>query len=273
MPIYKIYLRSFAPWRSFGTLLEERSIGVPKVDLRPPSPFRPPVTVYSVPVPFGGAFHGDGRRFSLETAAPSVTSRVNAVLEVDVDSAAAGQSKAWCDPSHGPRQGIGFHGTAVGIPTATFSVSKTGNGVKATIVYGAPNPLVTGAPDIDASGEYTLIPSAEGLQIDATITGDQFPACESFIEDPCGTKLFVGGFAPDNKEQILRLLGTLNKPKEVWFESHVSVKVDARGCFLELQGGGSGSNVTGPACETLTLTPLTWNKRIMTSIPMPADAP
>ena len=271
MATYKIYLRSFAPWRSFGTLLKERTLPMPAVSVQT-TIFGPTVSMYSVPVPLAGAFHGDGRGFSLDASSPGVTSRVNALLEVNVESGTSGRSKAWCDPSHGPWQGVGFQETAVGTPVATFAVARSDAIVNATIEYGAANPLIATAPDIDARGEYVLIPGSGTLQIDATITGDQFPACESFIEDPCGTRLFLGGFAPESKDQILRLYGAKNKPKEVWFESHLSVTIDERGCFRELQGGGSGSNVTGPVCESLTMTPLNWNKRIMTSIPMPADA-
>ena len=234
--------------------------------------FGPQIAIQSVPLPFGGAFHGDGRSFSLDTR-PGVTSRVNSYLEVNLDAGRAGQRNAWCDPSHGPQQGVGFHGTAVGTPQATYKVWRQAQRVNATIEYGAPNPLVTGAPDIDARGEYAFVANPGTLQIDATVTGDQFPACESFIEDPCGSKLFLGGFAPDNKEQILRLYGALNAPDKVWFRSHLFVKVDARGCFLQVQGGGSGTNSTGPMCQSLSMTPVDWNTRIMRSIPMPSDAP
>ncbi len=231
MATYKIYLRSFAPWRTFGTLVKERALPVPTITVGPPTLFGPSISAHLAPLPYAGAFHGDGRRFSLDSSSPAVTSRVNASIEVDVVAAVAGQSKAWCDPSHGPKQGVGFHDTAVGIPTAKFSVTRSMKGVDVLIEYAAPNPLVTGAPDIDARGEYAIVPSSDSLQIDATITGDQFPACESFIEDPCGTKLFLGGFAPENKEQILRLYGAKNKPKEVWFESHVSVRIRSAWVF------------------------------------------
>ena len=272
MLAYTIYLRSFAPWRRFGTLVPEGAIQVPSVRVRPPTMFGPQIEVGLTPLPFAGAFHGDGRRFSLETGSPHVSSRVSSYLKLDVDTGTALEKKAWCDPSHGPSQGVGFHSTAVGEPNATFDVKKSGSAIVATIAYGAANPLVATAPDVDARGEYTFRVDAGSVDIVATITGDQFPACESFIEDACGAKLFVGGFAPDNKEQITRLFGAMNKPDSIWFESHLSVKVDKRGCFLEVQGGGNGTNTTGPMSETLKMTPLEWNKRVITSIPMPSDA-
>jgi hypothetical protein len=64
----------------------------------------------------------------------------------------------------------------------------------------------------------------------------------------------------------------MNKPKEIWFESEIVVSIDDKGNFQQLQGGGSGTNSTGPGCEGLTLRPEQWNARIMSSIPMPSDA-
>ena len=168
---------------------------------------------------------------------------------------------------------VGPQESAIGTPSVKFSVLKNGDAVDAVIDYGASNPLVAVAPKISANGEFALTPGSDSLTIDATITGDQFPACESFVEDPTGNKIFVGGFAPNTKEQIMRLYGGLNKPKEVWFESHIVVTVDSRGSFKQLQGGGSGSNSTGPSCENLNMSPSEWNARIMGSIPMPSDAP
>jgi len=270
--IYKIYMRSFAPWRQFGTLMKAGAVPVPVAEYRPPTPFDPGVAIRLAPLPYGGAFHGDGRGFSLDTTGPTVTARVNAVLEVQMPIGLAGQKRAWCDESRGPWMGVGFESSAVGVPDATLSVSKNGRTVTAIIDYSAANPLVAGAPDIDATGEFAFLEDADTLTITSTITGDQFPACESFIEDPSGNKLFVGGFAPDNKEQILRLLGSKNKPKSVWFESEIVVTVDSAGAFKKVKGGGSGSNSTGPCCEGLALSLGEWNTRIMGSIAMPADA-
>jgi hypothetical protein len=231
------------------------------------------VSVVLNDLPYGGAFHGDGRGFSLETGSPGVTARVNALLEVVVPEGIAGQKKVRCDESRGPWMGIGFENTAFGVPDSTLTVSKNGDAVSAGITYSAANPLVKGAPDIDAVGEYSLTLAGDKLTIVATVTGDQFPACESFIEDARKTKIFLGGFAPGNKGQIMRLYGGMNKPREIWFESEIVVTVDSRGNFQSVTGGGSGSNTTGPSCEGLSMSVTEWNARVMSSIPMPSDAP
>lgn len=268
--MYKIYLRSFAPWKEFGALTKERTLHVPV-----PSPpgwamGQSPLPSY-VPIKFGGSYHGDGRGFSLETTNPAVTARVNAFLEVNLVTGKGGARRVWCDQSRGPLMGFGPEDTAVGVPTSTMTAMKTGTSVTVVIAYGAPNPLVKGAPDIDARGEYSLTPQAGAIQIDAVITGDQFPACESFIEDPRGKKVFVGGFAPNNKEEILRLYGSMNKPRKIWFRSHMVISIDDAGNFLKVQGGGSGSNATTPASRGLDWTPERWNTHMMHSIPMPSD--
>ena len=273
MPIYKIYMRSFAPWNQFGELTKTRGIPVPVVEYRLPSVFDMGVSMRLADLPFGGPFHGDGRGFSLDTGSPGVTARVNALLEVVLPDGVAGKSRVWCDESRGPWMGVGFEETAFGTPGSKLTVSKDGQAVKAVISYWAANPLVKGAPDIDAAAEYSLTLENDKLTIVATVTGDQFPACESFIEDEKKNKVFLGGFAPANKEQILRLYGKMNKPSEVWFESEIVVAVDSNGYFQGVTGGGSGSNTTGPACEGLKMSVTEWNARIMSSIPMPSDAP
>jgi hypothetical protein len=271
MPIYKIYMRSFAPWREFGEKVAPSRLYAPVPAIGPSSGYPGP-RVAAVAT-FGGAFHGDARGFSLDTTAGGVTARVNAYIEVDLSTGAQVSHNAWCHDSRGPWMFAGPVGEATGTVDATFTVTRKGQSVHAVIEYGASNPLVKPSPDIDARGEFTLTPGPGKLTIGATITGDQFPACESFIQDPTGTKIFLGGFAPPNKGELNRLFGSMNKPQEVWFESHIVVKTDPAGSFLDLEGAGSGSNLTGPSCENVTMGVKAWNVRIMGSIPMPADAP
>lgn len=133
MVIYKIYMRSFAPWRRFGALTKARSVLVPVAEYHAPSMFEPPVSFRLAPLPYGGEFHGDGRGFSLDTNSPTVTARVNAVLEVQMPTGVPGQSRAWCDESRGPWMGAGFEESAVGTPDAKFTVSKSGETVNALI--------------------------------------------------------------------------------------------------------------------------------------------
>jgi hypothetical protein len=100
MPTYKIYLRSFAPWRRFGALFGGDSIPVPVFDYNPPnSMFDSGVSVGMAPLQFGGEFHGDGRGFSLETGSPRVTARYFGSADTQ---GLAGKSEAWCDESQGP---------------------------------------------------------------------------------------------------------------------------------------------------------------------------
>lgn len=283
MAIYSIYMRSFAPWLKFGQIFPTQTEKTVEPRFHKPNWHTPPVTFEKVEITTGGPFHGDGRGFSIDTTSPAVTSRINAILDVQMPEGIKAHSKAWCDPSFGPKgiagSGIstinGVSSTGVGDPHAKFSVAKSGETVTATIVYSGSNPLVLGAPAIDATGEFKLTQNEDNLSIVSTITGDQFPACESFIVDPKGNKIFLGGFSPDSKAQFYRLAtgGMQFPPDEVWFESEVVAKIDSKGNFLQLTGGGSGSNSSGPACEGLTMINTEWNARIMISIPTPPDAP
>lgn len=269
MAIYKIYLRSFAPWKEFGAFTKERSVHVPAP---PRGPWGLGQMPSSMPIKFGGSYHGDGRGFSLDTKSPDVTARVNAFLEVDLTTLAGSNRRVWCDESFGPWMGFGPADRGFSVPTSTISSIRIGTSLTVVLEYGAPNPLFKGAPKIDARGEYVLTPGAGTLQIDAVITGDQFPACESFIEDPREAKIFVGGFGPESKDQILRLYGSMNDPKKIWFQSHMIISIDDAGNFLTVQGGGSGSNATSPTSKGLGISIVQWNRRIMHSIPMPRDA-
>jgi hypothetical protein len=114
-----------------------------------------------------------------------------------------------------PVQFAGVGSSGVESPTSDMTVSPLGAGVNVVIDYGAANPLASPvAADINARGEFSLTPTSDTLAIVSSITGDQFPACESFLEDPSGKKRFLGGFAPHGKEQILRLYGLYN-PKDI----------------------------------------------------------
>lgn len=268
MPAYKIYMRSFAPWKEFGAITNKTTISVP-------TPPRFPFTMGfgSAPVALGGAFHGDGRGFSLDTASPAITSRVVYWAEVNLDTATVSNSASWCDESRGPVGGVGPHGRGTAVPKASARVRREGQGMVVTMEYEAANPLVPGAPDIDANGEFGFLLKNGVLLIDATITGDQFPACETFLVDGRGGKVFLGGFAPQNKEQFTRLFGSMNKPEQIWFESSVAINVDGSGYFQSIAGGGSGTQSSGPASSSMVVSLPTWNTRLMASIPMPADAP
>jgi hypothetical protein len=266
MATYKLYLRSFAPWNEFGALVDGRTIHV-AVPSRPPMPY--PRTAA---IELAGHFHGDSRGFSLETQNAAVTARVNYWVAISLPDGTVESSRAWCDPSRGPWMGVGAQRTAVGTPKARHSVTRSGEGVKVTLEYGAPNPLVKGAPDIDARAQCLLTGVPGGLQIDTLLTGDQFPACEAFVEDGRGSKVFLAGFAPQNRGQVLRLYGHMNRPRKIWFQSHIVLATDPQGNFGNVRGGGSGTNQSAPASSSLGMSLAQWNAQIMKSIPMPADA-
>lgn len=248
---YTIFLRSFAPWYEFGGVL-------PK----------------SAADSTGGQFAGDNRGFSVDDD-DDTTSRVNLKFSVDVAHGVLGFTKVWCDPSFGPYLMAGQRVQDRGKPKATVRSFKDGSDFCISVGYGAANPLAPGAPDIDAQGDYRLTydSTKHELSVQAKISGDQFPACESFIDDGFGHGVFLGGFSPDNKFEILRLYGQFNQPESIYFESTITISVGPHGAFRSVRGAwgtqlGKSLLALGP-----DLSIHVWNASIMNAIPLPSDAP
>ena len=160
MAIYKIYVRSFALWKEFGAFTKQRSIQVP-VPRPGPSPMAPTPIPSTIPIKFGGSYHGDGRGFSMETGNPGVTARVSAFVEVNVATGVAGSRRVWCDESRGPWMAIGPEDAATGVPTSTVTVLKNGAGVAVLIAMAPPTHSSKGRriSTREASMRSTLTPA------------------------------------------------------------------------------------------------------------------
>ncbi len=252
-----IHLRSFAPWREFGGVAPRRG-------------------------QHGGHFHGDGRGFSLVTDDPHVTSRMNFWVGVDLEARSVLNQRLWSDLTIGPRPvgPIGFVGsqdTATATPKATVMSYVDRQDLVLNVTISGADPLVPGAPDIDASGEYRLQYDAPNskLLIYTRISGDQFPACESFIADSVRRKIFLGGFAPSSRsfDELIRLFGQLNRPHDIYFYSNIEIIVSGSGSFERVRGTW-GNQLSPPMISMPGLYfPLNaWNDGVMRAIPMPADS-
>jgi len=163
----------------------------------------------------------------------STTSRVNLQFSVDVEHGNLNGSKVWCDPSFGPYSMVGPRVGDRGKPKAHITSFKDGTDFCVAAEYTGANPLVPGAPAIGAQGEYRLGYDSAGnvLSVQTKISGDQFPACESFVDVGLGHGVFLGGFASESRAQILPLYGQLNQPDAIYFESRVRILLNAHGAF------------------------------------------
>jgi RHS repeat-associated protein len=124
---------------------------------------------------FGFGFGGDSRSFSTSTD-PSVTSRVNSTVTIDVAGNRVLGSRGWSDPSHwGPFTRTG---------TPSVSVNRTGAANSRTIEVSGANPLFGDeAPPIDATLTlYWRLKDSGGACFDGVVVGDAFPNAEVFVE-------------------------------------------------------------------------------------------
>jgi hypothetical protein len=105
-------------------MTDRRTIGLP---VAPRVPF--PMPTMGAGVSVGGAYHGDGRGFSLDTSSPAVTSRVVFWAEVNLDTVTVSKSASWCDESIGPLGGFGPQGRATAIPKTKTLARRDGHGM------------------------------------------------------------------------------------------------------------------------------------------------
>ena len=263
----KIYMRSFAPWSSFGGIF--------------PGPDYVQVTSRLTEINDSN-YDGDGRTFSLRTDDPRITSRIRFEGNLNVDTWEFASSKVESDPSRGPMMLIGPIRTGTARPKAEIYQWPTKTGTELDVWISGANPLIPGAPDIDAGCEYSFSRTKDMpvgafaiggfLEIQTRISGDQFPAFETFVDDDQGGKVFLGGFAPESRSpaQLARLFGQLNKPREVWFESKVRIYVQPGERFGDVEGSWS-SSAQRAQTTAARMPAVSWNKMLTEQFPMPID--
>ena len=176
-PSYSIYQRCFAPWEKFGNY-------------------------------FKWVYHGDDRGFSLSD---DVTARVASKITVTLEGKLT-YKDAYCDETieYNSRGEITGRDRA----TPSFLVTgprKSGTDVRVRTHLWGSNPLITGAPPIEWMGDFTISNHIDKGYIDLSyqINGKGFPAFETFIEDPKGTRAFIAAYqSPEKGEAAIRLLGS-----------------------------------------------------------------
>ena len=177
---YPITIRSFAPFADFGATA---------------SP--------------GGSYHGDNRGY---TTLQSVTSRVVQNIDFDTDQTAIAEV-AYSHPSYllsNPTD----ERTSVPDHQVTSPLNVTTSGDTRTFSFGTsygggnpfvPIPNILGLKgfltNIDVFASFTIAENKKShtLNVNAVLTGDNFPATEAFISDPSGQSVFIGiGFYENN---------------------------------------------------------------------------
>jgi hypothetical protein len=259
----RIHMRSFAPWSSFGGILP----GPDYVQITSR------ITSYNET-----NYDGDGRTFSVETDDPRITSRIKFEGVLDIETWKFDNVKVESDPSYGPKMLVGPLASAKAKPQARTMQYQLKNGTHIDVSISGANPLVPLAPDIDAACEYTFTHQtssvvAEYIDVTTRVSGDQFPAFETFLSDTRGGKVFLGGFAPESRSpaQLARLFGELNQPRDIFFESSVRISIRDGQRFRDVSGSWRSSAQTAKGTTLGTMSADAWNKMLMEQFPMPID--
>ncbi len=154
--MYKVYVRSFAPFKEFG-----------------------------------GWFHGDGAKRKATTSS-QVTARMTAMVAFDPSKGSIGTPTGFCDPSSHPILGRAT-GT---VRVRKDLVVSGPSWVKFRLSASAGNPLTPSfaTPLIDV--HVTLLAAIQPayLGVSGELRGDQFPSAEVFLEDASGNRRMLYSF-------------------------------------------------------------------------------
>jgi hypothetical protein len=176
---------------------------------------------------FGGFFHGDNRG---PTTRPDVTSRVKTWVVFDPMAGKVYDAKALSDRSSwtlGDR-------TAVGLPGARVDAVSSGKGFMHFHLHAwGANPMTPkGTPNIDMRVIMTVSLSQGHLNVEAVLSGDQFPNVETMLQDESGQRRMIATYETDAGKHtgpFTRLPGTNARTMNAICKSF---RVDRRGLFV-----------------------------------------
>ena len=180
----------------------------------------------------GYGFHDDGRSFS---TSDKVTSRVSHEFMVD----ATAQTHSSQDPVSHPTIKTESGKSKTGSPDGNVDVNY-GDVGQANISqdFEGSNPFYYGlAPDIEVQTEISVLEDVDAgtITIEATGTGKQFPATESFATDSAGNSVFVGvGAAYGEPSDLL----TSSKKNSI-FKTTLKINVNSDGVFQSVNYKGT----------------------------------
>jgi len=209
---------------------------------------------FAPPDSFGGGFQGDSRGYSLD---PNVTSRIHSEVTVDTDdqvTIGASDISAHSDPSI-------HHAIPFYTPTETPSADILNQSVnhdddQSTLTFKAkhsgkdavldiPVPGIFGggtvnpAPALDVYTDLKIVDDRANntLKITGDITGDNFPATETYITDSNGQSLFLAtGKPPAIATPAVNLVDFGNE-REIGTVD-ITVNTDEAGNFVSVESEG-----------------------------------
>lgn len=198
---YPIYIRAFAPFKTFGK-----------------------------------GFDGDGEKRGYTTSL-SATSRLSQSYIMDPSTHKYTNLVTKSDPSHHPWFGTKTAADDKGsISDFVYKVNKDGsNTISWTSTMAGHNPLIPASPDIDVKTKFSLTENTKTgtLDIMAQQFGDRFPAAETFILDTKGNALFIG-VSPYDGNPYTSLPGDNDRPM---MTANFTVNIDKNGVFTGIKMG------------------------------------
>ena len=189
---------------------------------------------------FGGPYRGDGTNRGFQANAGAST-RIGA--QINIDASSTGVSLV------GDPQAIGSesHNTLTGSSTfseAAFESFSLKDGTLNFHVSGN-NDLVPGSSDIDTKGNIGISRTDLGeegsvINFSGTISGDKFPANETFVTDQAGTGVFLGVSGADGNP-FTSLPGDNNRKMSSF---NIGVQFNSNGNIQGIQYNGQTYSVT-----------------------------
>ncbi len=213
---------------------------------------------------FGAGFQGDNRGFSTD---PDVTSRIHSQITFDTEDPGSVMTSAESDPSvhhltpflrpqETPSVDLlqAGYGWQEGVDRSTINFTTQHSGKDAYgeyLGFGFGNP----APAIDVYTDLQIVDDRHDrtLTITGELTGDDFPATESFITDPSGQSVFLAtGGPPPVATPFINLIG--NNDRHI-ADVSVTINTDDDGNFLSVVDGDTTYSIDA------------WNRRFTAQQP------
>ena len=146
---------------------------------------------------FGGPFKGDGANRKFQTD-PNASSRMRGSIGLDVSS--GGITKTGQEQRGSISHAFGISTMSEAELQSNLSESTNEDGLTSAVLgfeLSGNNDLVPGSPDIDAKGVIGIAARDLGeegsiISFSGEITGDKFPANETFVTDQSGIGVFLG---------------------------------------------------------------------------------
>lgn len=205
---------------------------------------------FAPPESFGGGFQGDNRGFTTD---PDATARITSEISIDTDDQTEiteNDVSAFSDPSihhllpwwertEIPTVDI-LHQNVKHDGNITTIEIKTKHAGKDALLYLGPvgdSPNIAGS--LDVYTDLTIVDNRDTniMTINGTLTGDNFPATESFITDPSGQSLFLGTGTPGEFASPITALP--HGGERPIADISLSVTTDEQGNFVSVTADGN----------------------------------